>query len=312
MKPDNGTQTGVSVAHGAVYAASSYFIWGLLPLYWKMLDRINSMHILAFRILLSLILCSVILLIQKNISWLGFYKERKKGFFLVLAGFSVCISWGLFIWAVNGGMTIEAALGYYITPLISIVLGMVFYREKLNFLQIIAFALAFAGVLIQTIMTGSLPWISLGLAFSFSLYGLMKKTINMPALETLAVETLVVSPLGLILLFTPLGTFLDGAHPNPGSISYLLGLPFNILFLLFFAGAATSLPLFLFSKGARIIPLTTLGFLQFIAPTMTFLTGVFIFKEYFPLRNLIVFGFIWSAVLVYIISLRAGTNKTGT
>ena len=289
-----------------MFAASSYFVWGLLPLYWRLLDRINSMHILAFRILLSLLLCTVILFSCKNISWLGFFKERQKCIYLILASFAVCFSWGLYIWAVNRGQTIEASLGYYITPLISIVLGMCFFKEKLKPLQLIAFALAFIGVLILTIMTGSPPWISLGLAFSFALYGLMKKSISMPALETLAVETLIVSPLGFVLLFTPLGTVLDGGYPNPGDISYLTAMPFHILFLLFFAGAATTIPLYLFSKGARMIPLSTLGFLQFIAPTLTFLTGVFIFRENFPLRNFIVFGFIWSAVILYIISLRLG------
>ena len=294
---------------GVLYAASSYFVWGLLPLYWRLISRINSMHILAFRILFSLLLISCILFVQKNTSWLGFYKDRRKCLLLVLAGFSVCISWGLYIWAVNRGHTIEAALGYYITPLISIVLGMCFFSEKLKFLQVIAFALAFAGVLILTILTGSPPWISLGLAFSFAFYGLLKKKIAMPALESLAVETLVVSPLGLLLLFTSLGTNLDNGYPNPGNISYLAGLPLHVLILALLAGAATTLPLYLFSKGANLLPLSTLGFVQFISPTLTFMTGVFIFKESFPLRNFIVFGFIWSAVILYIISLRIGDKK---
>ena len=296
--------SGSHMVRGVLFAVSSYFVWGILPLYWRLLAQINSMHILAFRILLSLLLCGGILFTRKNFSWLLFYRDRAKGISLVLASFAVCISWGLYIWAVNRGHTIEAALGYYITPLISIVLGMVFFKEKLKPLQIAAFALAFLGVLFLTIMTGSLPWIPLGLAFSFSLYGLLKKTITMPALETLAVETLIVSPLGFVLLFTSLGSALDGGYPNPGNISYISGLPPATLVLLLFAGAATTLPLYLFSRGARMIPLSTLGFAQFISPTLTFLTGVFIFKEPFPLRNLIVFGCIWSAVILYIISLR--------
>ena len=295
------------MVRGFVYAASSYFLWGLLPLYWKLLAGINSMHILSFRILLSLILCGGILLAQKNISWLSIYKNRLKFLFLALSGLAISFNWGLYIWAVNGGFTIEASLGYYITPLISVVLGMCFFGEKMKPLQVAAFILAFTGVLILTILTGSLPWISLCLAFSFALYGLLKKKVNMPALETLAVETMVAAPLGLILIFTSLGTALDGGHPNPGNISYIVEMPPLTLFLLFLAGAATTLPLYLFSKGARLLPLSTLGFIQFLSPTMTFLTGIFIFKEHFPARNFIVFAFIWSAVILYIISHRKKT-----
>ena len=299
--------SGGQMLRGVLFAASSYFVWGILPLYWRLLAQINSMHILAFRILLSLLLCGGILFFRKNFSWLFFYRDRAKRFSLILASFAVCISWGLYIWAVNRGHTIEAALGYYITPLISIVLGMVFFKEKLKPLQIAAFSLAFIGVLLLTIMTGTPPWISLGLAFAFAIYGLLKKTIIMPALETLAVETLIVSPLGFVLLFTSLGAVFDGGYPNPGNISYISGLPPVTLVLLLFAGAATTLPLYLFSRGARMIPLSTLGFAQFISPTLTFLTGVFIFREPFPLRNLIVFGCIWSAVILYIISLKKGS-----
>ena len=297
------------ISRGFIYAASSYFLWGLLPLYWRLLANINSMHILAFRIILSLILCIGILLVQKNISWLSFYKDKKKFLFLLVSGFTICFSWGIYIWAVNKGNTIQASLGYYITPLISIVLGMYFFGEKMKRLQVAAFILAFSGVLILTIHSGSLPWISLGLAFSFALYGLIKKKINMPALETLAVETLVVFPFSLLLLFTPLASVLDSGYPGQEGLFYLTDLPLITLLLLCLAGAATTLPLYLFSKGAKLLPLSTLGFIQFLSPTMTFMTGIFIFQEPFPMIYFIVFGFIWSAVILYIISHRKSSPK---
>ena len=299
-----------SFGKGVLCAVFAYLVWGFLPLYWRMLAQLNSMHILAFRILFSLLLISIILFIQKKTSWLVFYKDRHKCIRLIFSGITICFSWGFYIWAVNGGFTIESALGYYINPLISIMLGMVIFKEKLNFLQGFAFALALAGVLLLTIFTGSLPWISILIGLSFTCYSFMKKTINMPALESVGVETLIGSPLGIILLFTPLGIIMTAGDPGHANISYLAGLPPLTLFLLIFIGAATTLPLFLFSIGARLLPLSTLGFIQFISPTMTFLTGFFIFKEPFPPRNFIVFGFIWAAAILYIISLRMRDKKT--
>jgi len=242
-----------------------------------------------------------VLFARKNTSWLKFYRDKKKRSLMLLAGIMICINWGLYIWAVNSGHTIETSLGYYINPLISIVLGLCFFREKLKFLQIIAFVLAFIGVLILTILTGSPPWISLALAFSFALYGLLKKTVNLSALESLGVETLVASPLGILLLFTSFGAtnnFFD-LH----ALSYILKFPYITLLLLVFCGFVTSFPLYLFAKGAKMLPLSTLGFIQFLSPTLSFLTGLLIFNESFPPQNFIAFGCIWIAAILYIISL---------
>jgi len=295
------------IGKGAIFAALSYLMWGILPLYWKTLAAINSLHILGFRIIFSLVLVGSILLIRKNVSWLGFYKDRRLRVLMILAGITISFNWGLYIWAVNSGHTIETSLGYYINPLISIVFGLVFFREKLNVLQIVSFCLAITGVLILTVFTGRLPWVSLGLALSFALYGLLKKTVSMSALESLSVETLVSLPLGLLLLFTSFGTNMNGtaiSFPDPHSLSYILKLPFHTLFLLIVCGAATTIPLYLFSKGAKMLPLSTLGFIQFLSPTLSFLTGFFIFHEYFPPHNFIAFGFIWTAAILYIISLK--------
>jgi chloramphenicol-sensitive protein RarD len=241
---------------------------------------------------------------MKNTSWPRFYKDRRKGALLVLAGLTISFNWGLYIWAVNSGHTIETSLGYYINPLISIILGLCFFREKLKLLQTIAFGLAFVGVLILTVLTGRPPWVALALALSFALYGLLKKTINLSALESLGVETLVSSPLGILLLLTSFDK--TGGLFDPRGLSYILKLPFVTILLLLLCGFFTSFPLFLFAKGARLLPLSTLGFIQFLSPTLSFLTGFFIFHESFPPQNFIAFGFIWLAVILYIFSLKTG------
>jgi len=290
-----------SFRKGVFFASLAYFLWGILPIYWKFLSAIPAYHILSFRIIFSLFLVSGLLFAMKNTTWLGFYKERRKLVLLIFAAISVSINWGFYIWAVNSGHVIQTSLGYYITPLISIILGLCFFREKLNLLQTIAFGMAFAGVLILTLLTGELPWVSLVMAFSFAFYGLCKKAIQLSSLESLGVETLLATPLGLLLLLIP---FEGGASfPHVAGLAYLLELPILTLFLLLLCGAITSFPLLLFSKGAKILPLSTLGFVQFISPTLTFLTGVFIFKEPFSRANFIAFAFIWTSAILYIISL---------
>ena len=296
-----------STGKGIIFAVFAYLIWGILPLYWKALSDVNSLHILGFRIIFSLLLVASILFARKNTTWFRFFKDKRKRILLTLAGLTITVNWGLYIWAVNSGHTIDTSLGYYINPLFSIVLGLCFFREKLKLLQIIAFGLACTGVLILTILTGRLPWVSLGLAFSFAIYGLLKKTISISGLESLGVETLVASPVGLILFLIPFEK--SSGFPDIAGLSYVLKLPFTALLLILLCGVVTTLPLFLFSEGAKILPLSTLGFIQFLSPTLSFLTGFFIFGEYFPPQNFVAFGFIWTAVIMYIISLRVGHEK---
>ena len=296
-----------SAGKGVFFAVFAYLIWGILPLYWKVLSGVDSLHILGFRIIFSLLLVSVILFSHKNFLWFKFYKDRRKGILLTLAGLMITVNWGLYIWAVNSGHTIDTSLGYYINPLLSIVLGLCVFREKLKLLQVIAFGLACVGVLILTVLTGRLPWVSLGLAFTFAIYGLLKKTISISGLESLGVETLVASPIGFILFLIPFEA--SASFPDPASLSYILKLPLTALLLIMLCGVVTTLPLYLFAEGAKKLPLSTLGFIQFLSPTLSFLTGFFIFGEYFPPRNFVAFGFIWTAVILYIISLKFGNEK---
>ena len=290
------------ISTGVLYGIIAYFLWGILPLYWKLLSAIDPFHILAFRIIFSLVLVGFILIINKNFRWLNFFKDKKDGILIISAALVISFNWGLYIWAVNNGHTIEAAMGYYINPLVSVVLGLCVFREKINRLQIVSFSLAVTGVLLQIIFTGSPPWISLGLALSFGIYGLIKKTVKLSALESLGSETLAAFPVSLMLLIGSFG--LGGKFPNPEGLLYLREIPVYTLITLCACGIVTALPLFLFAKCVKILPLSTVGFMQFLAPTLTFLTGVFIFHESFSYRNLIVFGFIWTAVVLYVISLR--------
>ena len=298
-----------SFSKGVFFAVSAYFLWGLLPLYWKLLSAISPFHILSFRIIFSLLFVSFLLFITKKTSWLTFYKDRRKALLLALAGLSVSFNWGLYIWAVNNGRTIETSLGYYINPLVSVVFGLCFFREKLKPLQIVAFGFAFAGVAVLTVLTGKLPWVSLTLALTFGFYGMLKKTVKLSSLESLAVETLIAFPLGLLLLLISFDASAGISFPNLHGLSYLRELPLFTLFILLFCGVVSSTPLYLFSQGAKILPLSSLGFFQFIAPTLSFLTGFFIFGEYFPPRNFLALGLIWVAVIVYIISLKPGRKK---
>jgi chloramphenicol-sensitive protein RarD len=299
-----------SFGKGIFFAVSAYLVWGILPLYWKLLDVINPFHILGYRILFSVLFVSIVLFAGKNTSWLKFYKDKKKMALLILIAITISFNWGLYIYAINTGHTIDTYLGYYINPLLSIVLGMLFFREKLKILQSIAFGLAAVGVLIITILSHKVPIIALGLALSFALYGLLKKKVGLPALESLGIETLLSSPIGLVLLLTFFGT--DGSLKFPSSQGFLYWtqMPFSTLFLLLLCGFFTSLPLYLFSKSANMLPLSTLGFCQFLSPTMTFITGYFIFGESFPAHNFIAFGFIWAAVILYVISLKTPVAKS--
>ena len=292
---------------GFFFAILAYIMWGAFPLYWKLLAQISSVHIVASRILFSLILVAIILLMQKKYTWLAVFKEPKKAILVILTALLLCSNWCLYIWSVNTGRTIEASLGYYINPLVSIVLGLFFFRERLKPLQWAAVFIAFTGVMILTILSGTLPWVSLVLAFTFGFYVLIKKILKMPALESLGSETLASAPIGILLLCFTFGGGANGSPPVftglPG-LAYITELPVHTLILLSFSGALTMLPLYFFACGAKILPLSALGFTQFIAPTIQFLLGIFVFGEVFHLRYFISFLFIWAAVALYIVSLR--------
>ncbi|MCL2558446.1 MAG: EamA family transporter RarD [Treponema sp.] len=294
-------------AKGLAFACLAFTMWGVLPLYWRALGEVPALHVLAIRILLSLALVSCALLSRRNFAWLAIFREPKKAGLMIAAAILICANWGTYIWAVNQGRTIEASLGYYINPLISIVLGLVFFKERLRPLQWAAVGVAFSGVLMLALLSGALPWVPLVLALSFGFYGLLKKKVALSSLESLGTETLASAPLGIALLFLAFSP--ERALPEfsgAQGLSELARLPAGTLALLALSGLATMLPLLLFGRCAKLLPLSTIGFTQFIGPTLQFLIGLFVFGEHFPAYYFAAFALIWLAVVLYVISLRKG------
>ncbi|MCL2381823.1 MAG: EamA family transporter RarD [Treponema sp.] len=303
--PGSTPPKSAGLGKGIFFAVSGYSLWGVFPLYWMLLDAVDPFHLLAARILLSLVLLGAVLSLCKNFVWVTVFKDAKSARMIIAASVILCVNWGVYLWAVDQGRIIEASLGYYITPLISVVLGLVFFKEKLSALQWTAFSLACAGVLLLTVLSGALPWISLSIALCFGFYGLLKKKVKLSSLESLTAETLAALPLGLMLLFVRVETA-GGLRliPDAQGLSYIAFLGAAVLVPLAFCGLVTSLPLYLFGNGARLLPLSTLGFFQFISPTLKFILGIFVFGEFFPIHHFAAFAVIWLAAILHIISLK--------
>ena len=279
---------------GILYTAFSYFLWGILPIYWKWLNHVSADEILANRIFWSFWFMLLFLFVSKR--WKDFYiylktslTKKKQLFALLLASLLISTNWFIYIWAVNTNQMVEASLGYYINPLVSVLLGVFILKESLSKAQIVSFGLAAVGVLILTISYGEFPWIAIGLAFSFGLYGLAKKMIKVESSIGLTLETMTIAPISLIYL---------GYMFNEGSLS-LFHVSLGTDLLLMGAGAVTAIPLLFFSKGAQMIPLYMVGFLQYIAPTITLILGIWVYHEAFSVTHLISFMFIWLALTIF-------------
>ncbi|WP_374688867.1 EamA family transporter RarD [Promineifilum sp.] len=275
---------------GIVYAIGTYILWGVMPIYWKALHDVPSSQIVAHRIVWSLVFVGLVLTARRNWSWLGkAIRQPRVVLTFALSGTLLTVNWLTYIWGVNAGFIVETSLGYFINPLINVLLGYVFLKERLRPVQWGALAVALAGVLYLTFSYGAFPWIALTLAFSFGLYGLMRKTAALNSAEGLFLETAFLSlpALGFLLLQENRGA---GALGHTGATTALL---------LAGAGVVTSVPLLLFAAGARRITLTTLGLLQYIAPTLQFLIGVLIYGEEFGPARVVGFGLIWLALILY-------------
>ena len=273
---------------GLLFGISAYIIWGLLPLYWKLVEEAGAYEILAHRGIWSLLICISLLALRKQLrSAYVMVRSSRTLSLLFLASGLLTINWGVYIWSVTVNRVVEAALGYYITPLINVTFGVLLLREKLRPAQWIAVALAAAGVVILTLGYGSLPWIALVLAISWGSYSLIKKSLNLGALETLSLETL--------FAFLPNLVFLLIIESN-GSAEF--GSTWTISLLLFGAGAATVIPLLLFNGSTTRLPLSTVGLLQYITPTIMFFIGIFINNEDISKTKVIGFAFIWLALAV--------------
>lgn len=278
---------------GIIYTASSYLLWGFLPIYWKLVQEVPAGEILAHRIIWSFLFMVAVILFSRK--WRLFVKEckliikdKRKLIGISLASVMISLNWLTYIWAVNSDHVIQASLGYYINPLVSILLGIIVLNETLTRQQLLSFILAGVAVIYLTISYGVFPWIALSLAFSFGLYGLLKKTVDVGAMFGLAIETMIVTPLALI--YVPLFTENTFVQNDPLSSTNLL---------LIGAGIATAIPLLLFASGAKKIPLSMVGFLQYIAPTLMLIIGVFMYHETFTTAHLIAFSLIWIALIIY-------------
>ena len=273
---------------GLLFGISAYIIWGLLPLYWKLVEEAGAYEILAHRGIWSLLICISLLALRKQLkSAYEMVRSSRTFSLLFLASGLLTINWGVYIWSVTVNRVVEAALGYYITPLINVTFGVLLLREKLRPAQWIAVALAAAGVVILTLGYGSLPWIALVLAISWGSYSLIKKSLNLGALETLSLETLFAFLPNLVFLFIIQGN---------GSAEF--GSTWSISLLLFGAGAATVIPLLLFNGSTTRLPLSTVGLLQYITPTIMFFIGIYINNEDISTTKVLGFAFIWLALAV--------------
>lgn len=278
---------------GTWYAIAAYVAWGILPLYWKALKHVPAREILAYRIIWSFIFLFLFNTIRKR--WPEFrqaYANKRNMVSSLISAVIIVSVWYIYILAMITDHVVEASMGYYINPLISVVLGMIFLKERLTLWQNIAFVLAILGVVILTVEFGRIPWIALSLAVGFGLYGLMRKTSRVGSIKGLTAETAILSPLALVyilfLLYGRTGSVVDATVATH--------------LLLMGAGIVTAVPLVWFAKGARRIPLSMIGFLQYLAPTISLLLGVFVFKEPFTSVHLVSFGLIWVALIIYTVS----------
>lgn len=275
---------------GVLAGIGAYTLWGLFPIYWRLLERMPATEILAHRIVWSLVFVALILVLQRDWHWLKeVVHNRRTMVVYTLAAILLSINWFTYIWAVNAGFVVEASLGYFINPLVNFLLGVIFFREKLRGGQVAAVILAVLGVVYLAVNYGSLPWISLVLAFTFGLYGLIKKTASLESMHGFSLETMV--------LFLPAMGFL--LYREASGVGAFMQQGTAITLLLILAGPMTSIPLLMFGYAARSIPLSMLGFIQYIAPTLQFLLGVFAYNEPFPMTRLLGFSMIWLALLLY-------------
>lgn len=287
---------------GVLAAVCAYLLWGFLPLYWKLLGGVPASDILAHRIVWSLVFMLAVILVTGMFK--GVWREIKNTFSskktalaITAASILISVNWFIFIFAVNSDRVIEASLGYYINPLINVTLAAVLLKEKLSKAETAAFGLAAAGVVMLTVYYGYVPWAALGLALSFGFYGLIKKITPVGAWAGLTIETMLMTPFALL--------FLVIWKDNSGGFSSYAG---SDILLLMGAGAATAVPLLLFAAGAKRITFSLMGFLQYGAPTIMLLLGVFLFEEPFSHQQLISFLIVWAGLILFTWS-RAGTAR---
>lgn len=279
---------------GIISGFLAYVLWGVLPFYWKALSNVSPLSILSYRVIWSFAFMLFILVVGRK--WSSFIIETKEVltnhrrlFAIITAALLVTTNWFIFIFSVGSGQVIEASLGYYMNPLVNVILATLFLKERLDRGEVVACLLAAAGVIALTIQTGSVPWSSIAMAVTFSLYGVIKKVADVSSLTGLTLETAIIAPFALlyVLAFSPEGFM-------------TFSLPINLL--LIGAGIVTAIPLFLFAEATKNISYVLVGFLQYIAPTLMLVAAVFKFKENFAMPQLLAFSLIWLGIFVFTLS----------
>lgn len=269
-----------------------YVLWGLLPIFWKLLANVDSVYVLAQRVLFSCIFCLAIILLKKNGSSvkniLKSKTERRRYF---VCGILISINWGVYILTIAIGKILEASLAYYMSPLFSVVIGALIFKEKLSAVQWISVGLALVGVMISVIAYGNVPYLAIIIGLSFALYGAMKKTIKAESDVSICMETMSVLPLALAFI----------VYAQLSGYTTFSSLSNAEMLLLAASGAVTSIPLMLFAKGIRKTSITTSGILMYINPTLQLLVGVLIYNEVFTKMNAITFAFVWAAVILFVL-----------
>ncbi len=273
-------------------AVAAYILWGVFPLYWKLLPTVNSFEIICHRIVWSLL--TLLFLISLGRQWphvRSVIRDRRRLALCLVAALLISINWLVFIWAVQNNYVIETSLGYFINPMLNVVLGVLFFRERLHPVQWVAVSIASLGVAVMTLQTGKFPFIAITLAISFALYAAAKKKTTMPAVAGLGMETAILTPLTLIALtYFSIVNYVS-ADIEPRTVKTWL--------LLMLGGPITTLPLVLFAAAAKQVPMAAMGMLQYIAPSLQFLFGIFLFGEAISLGQAYGFALVWLALILF-------------
>lgn len=282
---------------GTLSALGACFIWGVLPLYWQLLAAASAYEILAQRMVWSFVfMLAALAFLRRGERFLADCRElwahKRRGGLLLAASVIISLNWFTYIWAVNHGHVLDTSIGYYINPLMSVLLGVVVFHEHLTPAKKISIVLASVGIAVMAWQMGKLPWIAVVLAVSFSVYGAVKKKLQLDPFSSITLETLLMLPLAIWYLVQLSAA--GGSHFGGSSLMLTL--------CLLGTGVVTASPLILFSYGANLLPLNVLGFFQYIGPTMGFLLGVFYFREPFSGMQLLAFAFVWAAVLLFTLS----------
>ncbi|USZ14886.1 EamA family transporter RarD [Moraxella sp. FZFQ2102] len=285
---------------GVVTALAAFLIWGNFPLYFKHLSAYDAVEVIVHRVVWTFVLLAVFLLVTRRTAWLGVIRHNPKWLALTfIAALLIGTNWLTYVWAVTHDQVLEASLGYFINPLMGVALSLVFLKEKLRKLQKIAVLLAAIAVGIQVVWLGGLPWVSLLLALSFSIYGILQRQTPFDAIDGLFLETALLLPICLLWL----------SQAGVASSSLDLWLSHDI-WLLMLSGPITLIPLLLYNKSTKMVSFTLLSFMGYLTPSIVFLLAVFLYQEPFTLQNIVVFGLIWLALLIFSVDLLNKQRKS--